>query len=87
MRQKGHGDPAKRHDLFEDLNIPLPIAFTAIGHLAVVLIGCALIWVYRRDILAHLGKVGMTLLVLGLALLFLFFVLNIALIVSRLLLF
>ncbi len=63
------------------------MAMTAVGQLAGVLIGWALLWFYRRPILAHLGKLGMTLLVLGLALFFLVFVLNIALMVSRLLLF
>ncbi len=66
------------------------MAIIAVGFLAALAalhIGCALLWFYRGPILAHLGKLGMTLLVLGLAGYFLFFVLYIALIVSRLLLF
>ncbi len=62
-------------------------AATAVAFLAALLISSSLLWVYRRLILAHLGKLGMTLLVLSLAGFFLFFVLNIALTVSRLFLF
>jgi predicted benzoate:H+ symporter BenE len=62
------------------------IAVVFLG-LAALLIGCALLWFYRLPILAHLGKPGMTLLVVGLAGFFLFFVINIALTVTRLLLF
>jgi hypothetical protein len=60
---------------------------TAVAFLAALLIGSSLLWFYRHPILAHLGKLGMTLLVLSLAGFFLFFVLNITLTVSRLLLF
>ncbi len=72
--------------MFEDLHIPIPIALTAVAHLAAFLIGGTLLWFYRRPILTHLGRLGMTLLVLGVAYFFLAFVLNIALIVARLLL-
>jgi hypothetical protein len=77
----------RRRALFEDLHIPIPIAVTAVAHLAAFLIGGTLLWFYRRPILTHLGRLGMTLLVLGVAYFFLAFVLNIALIVARLLLF
>jgi hypothetical protein len=62
-------------------------ALTAAAFLAAPLIGSSLVWFYRGPILAHLGKLGMTLLVLGLSFFLLVFVLNIALMVSRLLLF
>jgi hypothetical protein len=42
-------------------------AVTAVAFLAALLIGSSLLWFYRGPILAHLGKPGMTLLVLGLA--------------------
>jgi hypothetical protein len=58
-----------------------------VAYLAVLLIWSSLLWFYRRPILTHLGKLGMALLVLGVAFFFLAFVLNIALMVSRLLLF
>jgi hypothetical protein len=66
------------------------MAITAVvflAALAALLVGCALLWFYRGPTLAHLGKLGMTLLVLGLAYFLLVFVINIALAVSRLLLF
>jgi hypothetical protein len=84
---KGTLIPRRRHYLFEDLHIPIPMAVTAVVFLVALFIGCSLLWFYRRPLLVHLGKLGMTLLVLGLALLSLVFVLNIALMVSRLLLF
>jgi hypothetical protein len=62
-------------------------AVTAVAFLAALLVGSSLLWFYRRSILAHLGRLGMTLLVLSLAGFFLFFVLHIALTVSRLLLY
>jgi predicted benzoate:H+ symporter BenE len=62
-------------------------AVTAVAFLAALLIGSSLLWFYRGPILAHLGKPGMALLVLGLAGIFLVFVLGMALMVSRLLLF
>jgi hypothetical protein len=62
-------------------------AITAVAFLAALLIGSSLLWFYRHPILTQLGKPGMTLLVLGLVGIFLFFVLNLALTVSRLLLF
>ena len=65
----------------------VPLAVTGVVFLAALLIGSSLLWFYRGPILAHLGKPGMTLLVLGLALFFLVFALNIALMVSRLLMF
>jgi hypothetical protein len=79
--------PRRRRDLFEDLHIPIPIAVTAVAHLAALLIGGSLLWYYRGPILTHLGKLGMALLVFGLAFFLLAFVLNIALMLSRLLLF
>ena len=82
--------PQRRRDLFEDLHsLILSMAGIAVVFLglAALLIGCALLWFYRSPILAHLGKPGMTLLVLGLAFFFLVFALNIALMVFRLLLF
>jgi predicted benzoate:H+ symporter BenE len=60
---------------------------TAVAFLAALLVGSSLLWFYRGPILAQLGKPGMALLVLGLVGFFLVFVLNIALMVSRLLLF
>jgi predicted benzoate:H+ symporter BenE len=62
-------------------------AVTAVAFLAALLIGFYLLWFYRRPILAHLGKPGMTLLVLVLASFFLVFVLSMAMMVSRLLMF
>ena len=42
-------------------------AITAVAFLAALLLGSSLLWFYRGPILTHLGKLGMTLLVLGLA--------------------
>ena len=84
--QKDTVIPRRRRDLFEDFHIPIPIAVTAVAYLAAFLIGGALLWFYRRPILTHLGRLGMTLLVLGVAFFFLAFVFNIALMVSRFLL-
>jgi hypothetical protein len=63
------------------------MAVIAVILLTAPLIGYSLLWFYRGPILTHLGKLGMTLLVLGLSFFLLVFVLNIALMVSRLLLF
>src|SRR5215218_4178503 len=59
--------PRRGRDLFEDLHIPIPIVVTAVVHLAALLTGGSLLWFYRRPILTHLGKLGMALLVFGLA--------------------
>ena len=58
-----------------------------VAFVSVLLIWSSVLWFYRRPIVAHLGKPGMALLVLGLAGFFLLFVLNIALMVSRLLMY
>jgi len=85
--KKNASIPRRTHNLFEDLlHIPIPIAVTAVAHLAALVIGGSLLWFYRSPILTHLGKLGMALLVFGLAFFLLAFVFNIALIVSRLLL-
>ncbi len=63
------------------------MAVTAVVSLAALLVGYSLLWFYRRPMLAYLGKLGMTLLVVGLSLFFLVFVLTTALMVSRLLLY
>jgi hypothetical protein len=47
------------------------LAVAAVAFLATLLIGSSLLWFYRGPIRAHLGKPGMALLVLGLALFFL----------------
>jgi len=58
-----------------------------VAFLVGLLIGSSLLWFYRRPILAHLGKPGLALLVLGLVSFFLVFVLGMALMVARLLLY
>ena len=63
------------------------MAVTYVVSLAALLIGYSLLWFYRGPILTHLGKLGMTLLVLGLSFFLLVFVLNIALMVTRLLMY
>jgi hypothetical protein len=45
----------------------VPFTVTAVVFLAALLIGSSLLWFYRGSILTHLGKLGMTLLVVGLA--------------------
>lgn len=63
------------------------MAVTYVVSVAALLIGYSLLWFYRGPILTHLGKLGMTLLVLGLSFFLLVFVLNIALMVTRLLMY
>ena len=61
----------------------VPLAVTAVVFLAALLIGSSLLWFYRGPILTHLGKLGMTLLVLGLAGVLGFLGLNVLLFVLR----
>src|SRR5215211_3169455 len=56
---------------------------TAVVFLAALLIGSSLLWFYRGPILTHLGKLGMTLLVLGLAGVLGFLALNVLVFVLR----